>query len=66
MDTNLVAGRRSRTSSQRGSASGLALACQRKFLEFFPGGFRDPYYLESEREYKWHSHERWERSLGHV
>jgi len=66
MDTNLVSGRRSRASSPSRSASGSALACQRKFLEFFPGGFRDPDYLESERDYKWHSHERWERSLGHV
>jgi hypothetical protein len=64
MDTNLVSGRRSRTSPARRVASAGVLACRKKFLEFFPGGFRDPDYLESERDYKWQSHERWQRSLS--
>ena len=42
----------------------LALRCRRKFQRFFPGGFRDPTYLEWERDYKWQTHERWEKALG--
>jgi hypothetical protein len=38
--------------------------CRRKFLRFFPRGFRDEKYLDWERGYKWESHERWEGSLG--
>jgi hypothetical protein len=38
--------------------------CRRKFLRFFPQGFRDEDYLETEREYKWESHRRWCESLG--
>jgi hypothetical protein len=38
--------------------------CRRKFLRFFPGGFRDEKYLSWERDYKWESHERWEEALG--
>ena len=37
--------------------------CRRKFLRFFPGGFRDETYIEWERGYKWEAHERWEQSL---
>jgi len=39
-------------------------ACRRKFLRFFPGGFRDETYVDWERAYKWAAHERWERELG--
>jgi hypothetical protein len=42
-----------------------ALRCRRKFLRFFPAGFRDEGYLETERDYKWASHLRWYESLGH-
>jgi hypothetical protein len=38
--------------------------CRRKFLRFFPGGFRDDTYLEWERDYKWQTHQRWEAVLG--
>ncbi|HVG28262.1 MAG TPA: hypothetical protein VM864_00940 [Pyrinomonadaceae bacterium] len=38
--------------------------CRRKFLRFFPGGFRDETYLEWERDYKWETHERWEEQLS--
>jgi len=38
--------------------------CRRKFLRFFPGGFRDETYIAWEREYKWETHERWEEMLG--
>jgi hypothetical protein len=41
-----------------------ALRCRRKFLRFFPGGFRDETYLEWEREYKVETHERWEQVLS--
>jgi hypothetical protein len=37
--------------------------CRRKFLRFFPGGFRDETYLDWEREYKVETHERWTESL---
>jgi len=40
-----------------------AARCRRKFLRFFPGGFRDPAYLDWERDYKWQSHERWLAAL---
>lgn len=40
------------------------LAARRKFLRFFPDGFRDETYLEWERNYKWAAHEEWERLLN--
>jgi hypothetical protein len=42
-----------------------ALRCRRKFLRFFPGGFRDETYVDWERSYKWETHQRWEEALGH-
>lgn len=46
-------------------ASGLpgATRCRRKFLRQFPGGFRDPLYLDWERDYKWETHVRWQEAL---
>jgi hypothetical protein len=41
-----------------------ALRCRRKFLHYFPDGFRDETYIAWEREYKWETHERWEESLS--
>ena len=41
-----------------------AAAARRKFLRFFPGGFRDETYLDWERSYKWDTHERWQEALG--
>jgi hypothetical protein len=38
--------------------------CRKKFLRYFPGGFRDETYLDWERGYKWETHERWEAALG--
>jgi hypothetical protein len=38
--------------------------CRRKFLRYFPGGFKDETYIAWEREYKWETHERWEEALG--
>jgi hypothetical protein len=37
---------------------------RRKFLKFFPGGFRDETYVDWERAYKWQAHESWEAQLG--
>jgi hypothetical protein len=41
-----------------------ALRARRKFLKFFPGGFRDDTYLAWERDYKWHAHEQWRAVLS--
>jgi hypothetical protein len=41
-----------------------ARRCRRKFLQQFPGGFRDETYLEWERDYKVEAHRRWLESLG--
>lgn len=40
-----------------------ALRCRRKFLRFFPRGFRDETYLDWERDYKWETHLRWQEAL---
>lgn len=39
--------------------SAAAQRCRRKFLHYFPGGFRDPTYLDWERGYKERAHDRW-------
>jgi hypothetical protein len=39
------------------------LRCRRKFLRFFPKGFRDETYIAWEREYKWETHIRWTKAL---
>ncbi len=41
-----------------------ARPARQKFLRYFPRGFRDPTFLEWERDYKWATHERWEAALG--
>ena len=41
-----------------------AARCRRKFLRYFPGGFRDETYFDWERGYKWRAHEQWEQVLG--
>jgi hypothetical protein len=38
--------------------------CRRKFLRFFPKGFRDETYLAWERDYKLATHRRWEEALN--
>jgi hypothetical protein len=40
-----------------------ALRARRKFLRFFPGGFRDETYLDWERNYKTEAHRRWQDQL---
>ena len=41
-----------------------ALRCRRRFLRIFPGGFRDPEYVELERDYKERAHRAWLEELG--
>src|SRR3954469_9472437 len=55
-----------RTSDQRKRqpASVNAVRCRRKFLRFFPGGFRDETYISWEREYKLETHARWKEALN--
>ena len=51
----------SRESERRRTvAANGAVLCRRKFLRFFPRGFRDADYLETERDYKYH----WEAGQG--
>ena len=40
-----------------------ALRCRRRFLRFFPSGFRDETYLDWERSYKVDAHDHWQESL---
>jgi hypothetical protein len=54
------------TATRRPRSSGTsaqALRCRRKFLRFFPGGFRDETYIDWERGYKWAAHEQWDQQL---
>ena len=46
--------------------SPAARKCRRKFLRYFPAGFRDETYVEWERGYKWQAHERWQAELPHA
>ncbi|HUQ89112.1 MAG TPA: hypothetical protein VM096_16255 [Vicinamibacterales bacterium] len=41
-----------------------ALACRKKFLRYFHGGFADETYIDWERGYKWAAHEKWQDELG--
>jgi hypothetical protein len=56
--------REASSGAARGEATAGARRCRRKFLRFFPGGFRDETYVAWEREYKWETHERWEEALS--
>jgi hypothetical protein len=38
--------------------------CRRKFLRYFPEGFRDETYIDWERDYKEAAHEKWEAQLN--
>ncbi len=42
-----------------------ALKCRRKFLRYFPNGFRDENYLAWERGYKVEAHRSWNARLNH-
>lgn len=62
MPSSILSSRRSaRESALPGeSASRQALRCRRKFLHYFPDGFRDETYRDWERNYKWQAHKAWE------
>jgi hypothetical protein len=49
--------------ASRPKGSGPA-RCRRKFLGYFPNGFRDSDYRDLERDYKVETHRRWEEELG--
>jgi hypothetical protein len=49
--------------ARRAQPSSGAERCRRRFLRYFPDGFRDTDYVELERGYKWATHERWQRLL---
>ena len=49
---------------RRRASPNPALRCRRKFLRFFPGGFRDETYVDWERSYKWETHQRWQEVLA--
>lgn len=46
------------------SLTAAARRCRRKFLEYFPDGYRDADYLDLERGYKFETHQRWDAALG--
>src|SRR5689334_14965399 len=48
----------------RSRRSAAAERCRRKFLRFFPRGFRDETYVDWERGYKWAAHEAWGSRLS--
>lgn len=52
--------------ASRPSRSTRAQRCRRKFLRFFPEGFRDETYVDWERGYKWAAHEQWNALLDHA
>ena len=45
-------------------SSPCALTVRKKFLRFFPKGFRDEKYIAWERGYKWTAHEQWNEALS--
>jgi hypothetical protein len=53
-----------RTAAAHRALPPKAVRCRRKFLRFFPGGFRDETYLDWERNYKAEANERWNELLS--
>jgi hypothetical protein len=51
---------------KRPNLSPAAARCRRKFLRFFPDGFRDETYFDWERGYKQAAHEQWQEQLGQI
>ena len=49
--------------SRKGATSPAAWRARRKFLRFFPDGFRDETYLAWERDYKLNAHNQWNQQL---
>jgi hypothetical protein len=59
----LLAARATKTASAT-APTAAARRCRRKFLHYFPDGFRDETYLAWERDYKWIAHQRWMEALA--
>ncbi len=59
----MATGKAVRTAKSKTLPAG-ALRCRRKFLRYFPGGFRDETYIDWERDYKWAAHEQWKEGLN--
>lgn len=55
---------RASIAARGGGSSAGAARSRRKFLRFFPGGFRDPKYVDWERGYKWEAHLCWNEALA--
>lgn len=51
-------------SAQDRQISANADRCRRKFLRFFPNGFKDEKYIAWERGYKWQAHQKWNEMLN--
>jgi len=62
--TNLAIARDRAREFHREQIAPGAKRCRRRFLHFFPGGFRDETYLAWERDYKIDAHKEWNRLLG--
>ena len=66
--TRAAAARGASKPARHGGRSAGAERCRRKFLRFFPGGFRDETYLAWEREYgfdlRYKSRPSWETYAG--
>jgi hypothetical protein len=58
------AGQNKPVATMKRPASLSGARCRRKFLRFFPGGFKDETYLAWERGYKWKAHQQWQESLN--
>lgn len=52
--------------SSKRDVSSSAMRCRKKFLRFFPEGFRDETYIDWERDYKQEAHEQWSAGLNQV
>src|SRR5687768_17257351 len=63
MHTNVVSSGKARRTSHDVETARV-LRCRQKFLGLFPAGFKDPDYLDLERDYKWQTHQRWELALN--
>ena len=55
-----------RSASRRAGMPADAWRCRRKFLRFFPEGFRDQTYVDWERGYKEAAHQSWNEQLGKI
>lgn len=64
MSKGVSRGARWRSAGPRKRATiGPAERCRRKFLRYFPDGFKDETYIDWERDYKWQAHKRWTDDL---